>query len=339
MSGTQPDVERGADPSIGGRNDVGRVVIAEDSRDPSPGPYREILLVGQHPLLDASAIGYLGVHVVALHEFERARVGQEMAGTVNHRSDGFRGNGVVGHLESPNGPLNLAEHVCIQQERVERARGRFGDSWELEASSSSLTGLSIKEILDHYTRAELLADWEKARAKKGDSATAADLSRTAAQRASDAVWQIFQDAAAKPESAVPVGFVHNIVWQAEILEELIRRFAGAPAQAIDVESFRCSNIDGVPASPSEALAGVFVDGLRHVVMNARSTVIDQGCWVTASQCQIDHVHPHASGGRTNPGNGAPRCGRHNRFKEKGFTVWRDPAGQWHTYRPDGTEIE
>ena len=25
--------------------------------------------------------------------------------------------------------------------------------------------------------------------------------------------------------------------------------------------------------------------------------------------------------------------------ETGFTVWRDPTGQWHIYRPDGTEIQ
>ena len=29
---------------------------------------------------------------------------------------------------------------------------------------------------------------------------------------------------------------------------------------------------------------------------------------------------------------------HSRRKEHGYVVWRDPAGRWHTYRPDGTEI-
>jgi hypothetical protein len=32
------------------------------------------------------------------------------------------------------------------------------------------------------------------------------------------------------------------------------------------------------------------------------------------------------------------CGRHNHFKQRGYRTWRDPTGQWHTYRPDGTEI-
>jgi hypothetical protein len=29
---------------------------------------------------------------------------------------------------------------------------------------------------------------------------------------------------------------------------------------------------------------------------------------------------------------------HNRFRQQGFTVYRDEHGHWHTLRPDGTEI-
>ncbi len=263
------------------------------------------------------------------------------------------------YFADPDGPEPRAQ----RDRRASIRHDEFGHTWELEASFSSLAGVSIKEIFDRYTRAELLADWEKARAEHGDAATAAHLPRTAAQRASDAMWQIFQDAADNPRSAVPVKFVHNVVWHAESLEELIARFAGAPARPIDVAKFRCSTIDGVPIDPREALASAFIDDLRRVVMNARSMVIDQGearaftgssrlavllgdercthpgCWVPASQCQIDHTQPHAGGGLTNPGNGGPKCQRHNLFKERGFTVWRDPTGEWHTYRPDGSEIE
>ena len=64
-----------------------------------------------------------------------------------------------------------------------------------------------------------------------------------------------------------------------------------------------------------------------------------GCWVPTTQCEADHIRPHAAGGATVPGNGAPLCGRHNRWKQKGFTTRRDPnTGRWRTNRPDGTEI-
>ncbi|MCU1357919.1 MAG: hypothetical protein JWM89_3337, partial [Acidimicrobiales bacterium] len=80
-----------------------------------------------------------------------------------------------------------------------------------------------------------------------------------------------------------------------------------------------------------------------------------GCTVPVTNCQIDHLLPWANppgpdgggggggggsggGGETNPHNGGPACGRHNRYKQHGYTVHRDPDGHWHTYRPDGTEI-
>jgi hypothetical protein len=105
-----------------------------------------------------------------------------------------------------------------------------------------------------------------------------------------------------------------------------------------------------------------VHAIRRMIVDAKGTVIDLGerrfftgaardaaraashqcifigCCVPASACEIDHLTEHSRGGRTNPGNGAPDCGMHNRFRQKGFTVHRDEHGHWHTLRPDGTEI-
>ncbi len=73
-----------------------------------------------------------------------------------------------------------------------------------------------------------------------------------------------------------------------------------------------------------------------------------GCHVNVSQCQIDHLTPHAQsrdrgggegGGLTNPHNGAPCCGKHNRLKEHGYTVTRLDDGTIHIQRPDGTTLE
>ena len=143
---------------------------------------------------------------------------------------------------------------------------------------------------------------------------------------------------------------------------MLRRFDGEAPSPLDPDTYRCETINGIPVEPYEAAALSLVQQVRRVLVDARSTVIDLGrartftgssrtatklqssrcCWpgchVPADRCQIDHTRGHARGGRTNPGNGAPACGRHNRAKENGFTVWRDPTGQWHTYRPDGTEI-
>ena len=256
-----------------------------------------------------------------------------------------------------------AEPKASRNRKASMVQNGIDLSWELSGSFGSMQGLSVDEIFDHYLQAELLADWEKARAEHGEEATAADLPRTAAQRSADALWQVFQDAAANPDGAVPVNFVHNIVWDARGYEEMLRRLSGAEATPLDFAGFRCSTIDGVAVDPSEAAANSLVESMRRVVVGASGVVIDQGraraftanarlavliaddhcthpgCWIPASQCQIDHTRPYASGGTTTPANGGPRCGHHNRHKERGYTVWRDPAGMWHTIRPDGTEIE
>jgi len=105
-----------------------------------------------------------------------------------------------------------------------------------------------------------------------------------------------------------------------------------------------------------------VGRIRRVLIDAKSMVIDQGvarrftgaarlavqlshtrcvwpgCCTPVTKCETDHMVEHSRDGRTDPGNGAPLCGKHNRWKQKGFTIFRDPTGTWHTIRPDGTEI-
>jgi hypothetical protein len=63
-----------------------------------------------------------------------------------------------------------------------------------------------------------------------------------------------------------------------------------------------------------------------------------GCAVPVHRCETDHLQPWGAGGSTSPGNGAPACGKHNRFRNHGFTVRRDEDGRLHVHRPDGTEV-
>ncbi|WP_426571189.1 hypothetical protein [Aquihabitans sp. McL0605] len=128
--------------------------------------------------------------------------------------------------------------------------------------------------------------------------------------------------------------------------------------------FRCETGAGHPIDPTEAFANAFAGRIRRAVVGWDGVVLDMsglhklftgplreavmlssvacywpGCGVKIAHCQADHLQPRRSGGRTNPGNGGPACGRHNRLKEHGFTVRRDQRGRLHVYRPDGTEID
>ncbi len=256
-------------------------------------------------------------------------------------------------------PANSRNH----ESRDFALRQNYDLGWSFDGGVGAFQGAAIDEIFRYYVDAERLADWEKARAEHGDDATEAQLPRRESQRRADALWKVFQDAAGSGAGTVPVDFVHNIVWGEETFEEMVRRLDGAVPRAIDADTYRCETIDGVPLEPTEAAAHALLGKFRRVVVDAAGVVIDlgrsrtftggarlaaqlsarhcpwPGCAVPSTRCEIDHPHEHAKGGRTNPGNGAPFCGRHNRWKQKGFSVWRDAAGGWHVYRPDGTEIE
>ena len=255
----------------------------------------------------------------------------------------------------PNDRMHRARRVQLKQNEHTLV-------WELAGRLGSMMGAQISDIFDHYTAAELSTDWEKARANHGDDACELNLPRTADQRAADALWQVFQDAASADNTCVPPDFCHNIIWAAASYEEMIRRLDGHDPEPIEADTHRCETMSGTPLEPYEAAVHSLLTQVRRVIVDQSSTVIDHGraraftgnarraaklqadecfwpgCHVPVDRCQIDHTRPHGRGGRTNPGNGAPACGRHNRRKERGFTVWRDKSGEWHTYRPDGTEI-
>lgn len=246
-------------------------------------------------------------------------------------------------------------------------------AWHTKAHGGSLAGAEIRSVFDHFYDAETHADWAAARAEHGDAATADQLARTDAQRRYDAFLAMARTAAG---AAAPGGstVTTDIVIGHQLFERHLRRFAGQEVEPLDVplvpadpHAWRCETLDGHPVDPTEAVADALLGHVRRVVVGADSVVIDlgrrsrlfrdasalavrltsrhcawPGCLTPVSHCQIDHTvpwnHPDTPG-RTSPDNGGPLCGRHNRHKERGFTVRRDPGGTWHAYRADGSEID
>jgi len=149
------------------------------------------------------------------------------------------------------------------------------------------------------------------------------------------------------------------------VEPVAEREPKAPRSPKDGAGFRCDTLDGTPIDPAAATANALVNHVRRVVVGADGVVVDvgrkgrlftgarrlavligettcswPGCNVPVTRCQADHLDGFHSRkrGPTNPRNGGPACGFHNRLKEHGFTVHRDERGHWHLYRPDGTEV-
>jgi len=235
-------------------------------------------------------------------------------------------------------------------------------SWDLIANFPSVDGAFVNSTHRAYCRALFEQDWAEAKARVGDNVSMADLCRTNAQRKADAFVQICADALANKDGMAPVTMTHGVLWAQSTHEEMARRWAGAKPRPFDVDDYKCETVDGDPLDPTEAFAHSIVNKIRRVVVDAKGVVIDlgharfftglsrdavrmagqecfwPGCWLPATSCEMDHLRDHGRGGRTHPGNGAPGCGRHNRWKQKGFTVWRDEHGQIRVQRPDGTEI-
>ena len=138
-----------------------------------------------------------------------------------------------------------------------------------------------------------------------------------------------------------------------------------PRSPRDGTGFRCDTLDGTPVDPASATASALLGHVRRVVVGADGVVVDlgrrsrlftgarrlavligettcywPGCNAPVTHCQADHLEGFhgRTRGPTDPRNGGPACGFHNRLKEHGFTVHRDERGHWHIHRPDGTEI-
>lgn len=246
--------------------------------------------------------------------------------------------------------------TCDQAQRNHENRDAklvqdFDQSWKLSGGCASLQGLELHDILQRFIDAEFTSDWAKARATHGEAATVEDLARTDNQRRFDALFEIFQRAAGSLPGRGGSLVVTNLIIDLVTFERICRRMTDAP---VDLDprlaellrtacdrgddtgdadaaeegrsggtvgpadrtgtgasgddrsgvGYRCSGIDGQPLDPTEAVANALTGHIRRVIIDTDSA-----------------------------------CGKHNRHKERGFTAWRDDAGQWHTLRPDGTEID
>jgi hypothetical protein len=95
--------------------------------------------------------------------------------------------------------------------------------------------------------------------------------------------------------------------------------------------------DGVPLDLGRTKRLVTPELRRAVELRDKACVF-AGCQAPAWWCEVHHILEWMYGGQTSLANSGLLCERHHSQVHHGFRVQRDPAGRWHTYRPDGTEI-
>ena len=252
-----------------------------------------------------------------------------------------------------------------------RARmAMVGDEGFLDARMGAAQYAALKEVLDRFTQAEFDAEWDDLKSRLGDDACPGMMDRTDGQRRADALAAIFQRAASAVPGAKDPEPVVNILVDQDVFEaQLEAMLNGEPARfnADDLAHQRCRTTTGVDLDPADAVVAALIGHIRRVVVGSDGRIIDLGrrsriftggarqvailqaaldgdgrcIWPGCGRhhCQIDHTTGWTDGGSTHPHNAGPVCGRHNRFKTRGYRTWRAPNGVWHTFRPDGTEIQ
>jgi hypothetical protein len=94
---------------------------------------------------------------------------------------------------------------------------------------------------------------------------------------------------------------------------IARRFTGSARLATQLAA---SRFTGSARLATQLAASRFTGSARLATQLAASRWRWPGCFIHTSRCQIDHTRAHSRGGSTNPGNGAPLCGWHNREKQR-----------------------
>jgi hypothetical protein len=277
---------------------------------------------------------------------------------VDHREFATR----VGTWVTVHDPVGAHDDADRAHERREASitvsggvvRGRF--------LGGGAAGAAMLEIFERFRAAELDADL--AAAGPGDEAGITVLARTEPQRRFDALAAVFERAAATdPDATTPAPLV-NITIDAHTLGELLHDGRNPFETRLDPWLRRCHTSDGTPLAPTEVVGALWWGRVRAVLVDRSGVVLRlgrthrlfrgrardaalmaadrcvwPGCDEPAGRCQADHVHEHHAGGATDTDNAAPLCGRHNRFKHRrAYRIQRDPEGDWHTLRPDGTSI-
>ncbi|MCU1389957.1 MAG: hypothetical protein JWL72_3295 [Ilumatobacteraceae bacterium] len=262
----------------------------------------------------------------------------------------------------PDGTMRDQE-ACRENRKISFAG--LGAGFLFRAEGDALTGDMIREILRGHAEAELETDLAERSAIYGDHAAEHALARSPEQRAFDAFASIFFKGAGTNGTTErkPLIIIHCTP---SVLTQAIREYFGTSTPPEEPsERFRlCETSSGAPVSLRDLAVAALIGKVQRIVSapngltinlgrstrlftgSARDAVLlanDRCCWpgcgMRTGRIQVDHMSPWvALTGVTDPLNGAPMCGIHNRAKHNGnFTVKRDNAG-WHLYRPDGTEV-
>ena len=219
--------------------------------------------------------------------------------------------------------------------RYRRRRVRVSDGIDgcglLDVEFEPIGWATFSEALRRIEHELWKADWADARGRLGTAARPADLARTHAQRAYDALIELAgRGSSAPPGHVRPRSLVTVHVDHDTLARRICQLSTGTVVTPGEILPLRrdCDIERAVFDTRSRIIdlgrrSRLFTGGTRRVVEITHPTCAHPGCRIPSERCEIDHDVEWEHGGATSPGNGTPRCPPHHRHRHHRRT---DPNG-------------
>jgi hypothetical protein len=193
----------------------------------------------------------------------------------------------------------------------------------LDAQLTPVGRSIVGNALEAIDRELFEADWADARARLGDTAALSDLARTPGQRRHDAVVEMARRAMSAPAGGRPPRPLVSVLVGYETVAGRICELAdgtvltpGQVAALLDEAVIERVVYDGPSRIIDIGHARRFTGALRRAMKVRDRHCTHTGCYTPANRCDIDHIHDHALGGRTEQDNGTMLCPFHHRWRHR-----------------------
>jgi hypothetical protein len=206
----------------------------------------------------------------------------------------------------------------------------FGGMWLGRLNFDPVSGAIVGNELRRLTDELFQADWAEAKARLGRDPVSDELSRTPAQRRSDAfVEMATRSAAMPPEARRPAPLVSFLV-DFELRHRMCELAQGAVLTPGSIlRHLTVADFERIVMAPPNRVevsekARFFTGAQRRKIEVLHGICQHPYCDRPAVECQVDHIVPYSAGGLTTVENGRLLCEFHNRLEYLKWLEAQDP---------------
>jgi Domain of unknown function (DUF222)/HNH endonuclease len=196
----------------------------------------------------------------------------------------------------------------------------FENVWFADGVLDPISGEIVHGALTRIERELFRADWAGAASRLGRDPLVDELPRTPAQRRADALVEM----ARRAETAPAGGRRPAPLFTVLVGEQTFARTCelasgtiitpGSLAWWLDQSLIERIEFDGPNRVIGVGRPRAFTGALKRAIQVRDRTCTHPYCDKPAEHCEIDHIRPHADGGRSTQENGRLLCGFHNRLR-------------------------